>query len=36
MMKRLLIPLLAFVLSGCTTLASQSPTIAEVAYKPLV
>ena len=36
MMKRLLIPLLAFVLSGCTTLASQSPTIVEVAYKPLV
>ena len=36
MMKRLLIPLLAFVLSGCTTLASQSPTVAEIAYKPLV
>ena len=36
MMKRLLIPLLAFVLSGCTTLASQSPTVSEVAYKPLV
>ena len=35
-MKRLLIPLLAFVLSGCTTLASQSPTVSEVAYKPLV
>ena len=36
MLKRLLIPLLAFVLSGCTTLASQSPTVAEIAYKPLV
>ena len=36
MMKRLLIPLLAFVLSGCTTLASQSPTVSEVAYSPLV
>ena len=36
MMKRLLIPLLAFVLSGCTTLASQSPTVSEIAYKPLV
>ena len=36
MMKRLLIPLLAFVLSGCTTLASQSPTVSQVAYKPLV
>jgi len=36
MMKRLLIPLLAFVLSGCTTLASQPPTVLEVAYKPLV
>ena len=35
-MKRLLIPLLAFVLSGCSTLASQSPTVSEVAYKPLV
>ena len=35
MMKRLLIPLLAFVLSGCTTLASQSPTISEIAYKPM-
>ena len=35
MMKRLLIPILAFVLSGCTTLASQSPTISEVAYKPM-
>jgi len=34
--KRLLIPLLAFVLSGCSTLASQSPTVSEVAYKPLV
>ncbi len=36
MIKRLLIPLLAFVLSGCSTLASQSPTVSEVAYKPLV
>ena len=36
MMKRLLIPLLAFVLSGCTTLASQSPTVSDVAYRKLV
>ena len=36
MIKRLLIPLLAFVLSGCVTLASQPPTVSEVAYKPLV
>ena len=36
MMKRLLIPLLAFVLSGCATLASQAPTVSEVAYKPLI
>ena len=34
-MKRLLIPILAFLLSGCVTLASQSPTISEVAYKPM-
>ena len=36
MMKRLLIPLLAFVLSGCTTLASQPPTIPGVAHRHLV
>ena len=36
MIKRLLITLLAFVLSGCVTLASQPPTVSEVAYKPLV
>ena len=35
MMKRLLIPLLAFVLSGCTTLASQDPTIPTVAYQAM-
>ena len=35
-MKRLLIPLLAFVLSGCTTLASQPPTIPGVAHRHLV
>ena len=36
MMKRLLIPLLAFVLSGCATLASQPPTVSDVAYRKLV
>ena len=36
MMKRLLIPLLAFVLSGCATLASQAPTISKIAHQPLV
>ena len=35
-MKRLLIPLLAFVLSGCATLASQAPTISKIAHQPLV
>ena len=36
-MKRLFIPLLAFVLSGCATLASQqAPKVSQIAYKPML
>jgi curli production assembly/transport component CsgG len=36
MMTRLLIPLLAVVLSGCASLASMPPKLSEVAYKPMM
>ncbi|MDP7367558.1 MAG: CsgG/HfaB family protein [Candidatus Pacebacteria bacterium] len=35
-MIRLLIPLLAVVLSGCATMASMPPKLSEVAYKPMM
>ena len=36
-MKRLFIPLLAFVLSGCATLASQqAPKVSQIAYTPMM
>ena len=35
-MNKLLIPLLAILLSGCASMASLPPKVAEVAYKPMM
>jgi len=34
--NKILIPLLAVLLSGCATLASQAPKVSQIAYKPML
>ena len=35
-MNKILIPILAALLSGCATLASQAPKVSQIAYKPML